>query len=172
MLLWYNVTILHGLGNASKRSTAPALKRKEHKTKGHKWNHKFVGIAKKDKLEVDKKKMALISPTCNLSREKKKKHKDNSLISMLYKQTDFSLIFQTIHQSQRVVSSGGVYVMWSITTWLPHKKFSGSCRDLYSTLQLIQPVHCWPERSHERCLTVLFFGEISSIDKPQFILFT
>lgn len=49
--------------------------------------------------------------TCNLSKE-------YHWIAILYKQIDFSLIWQTIHKNVSAVRSGGVYEMRSTTIWL------------------------------------------------------
>lgn len=102
---------------SSKHSKAPVPRQKEPKQKGHKW-----------KAEDDKEKtMLLILLICNLSCE-------YALISILCKHPDFNLVWQTIHTNLNVVSSTGVYVRRSITTWLCYKMFSGSCCDLFSTL--------------------------------------
>lgn len=115
MLMWYKETIFYRL--SSKHSKAPVPRQKEPKQKGHKW-----------KAEDDKEKtMLLILLICNLSCE-------YALISILCKHPDFNLVWQTIHTNLNVVSSTGVYVRRSITTWLCYKMFSGSCYDLFSTL--------------------------------------
>ncbi len=148
--MWYKVTILYRLGN--KRSTAPAPRQRELKTKATNETWSLYALRKKRFGSWWKRYLQA------------------KMSFIVWKNTKKTLSYpyftnRLIHKNQKAVSSTGVYVMRSITNWLRREKF-------VSTLQLIQPVQCWPEKSHERCLTVLFLGEINSIDKSQFILLT
>lgn len=105
--------------------------------------------------------MSFISLTCNSSSGKERR---SSLISILYKQPASSLILQTIYIKIRAVSGPGCL------RDVINNRLAGSCRDLFSTLGVIQPVHRWPEKTRERCLTAPgFFREIGSTDKSRFI---
>lgn len=89
--------------------------------------------------------MSLISLACDSSGEKY----DSECFDIPASQRDcFKFGLENYKSEIRKLSAAEVSMwcdQWALGSVV--RRFQGSCQDLFSTLQLIQPVHCWPEKN-------------------------